>query len=226
KGKSEPTFTTNATATTLEPTFATNATATTLLTLREVGDDPIRSGDAGWPPPFFQAILLDKDEEKGEDKEEDKEEEEEGGECSVNFNTSPMWARQVKAYKDELAYLKAIQHGNQAVMENLVQFVGAEMGDQRYQDVIEENIAGVRQEYSSCSGVVDKTEEELQSQLEGHSREAMDGMQKIKEESLAFADMLHAASDIAGRLESTSKALHASLSQLKHSSVRRGLSHH
>ncbi|KAL2082279.1 hypothetical protein ACEWY4_022097 [Coilia grayii] len=199
------------TTTTPEPTLPSNAT--TPVTSREVGDDPVRSGDAGWPPPFFEAILLDKDEDEDED--EDGEE----GECSVNFNTSPAWARQMKAYRDELAYLKAIQHGNQAVVENLVQYVGAEMGDQRYQDVIEENIAGVREEYSSCSGVVDKTAEELQSQLEGNNQEALAALQKIKEESLAFADMLHTATDIAGRLESTSKALHASLGQ----QVRRSL---
>jgi hypothetical protein len=44
-----------------------------------------------------------------------------------------------------LAYLKAIQHGNQAVVENLVQYIGAELGEeQSYEDVIEENIVGIR----------------------------------------------------------------------------------
>ncbi|XP_048105822.1 uncharacterized protein si:ch211-142k18.1 isoform X1 [Alosa alosa] len=182
--------------------FTSNTTAKP-ATSREVGDDPVRSGsDAGWPPPFFEAFVLDEEEGKlAEDA------------CTVNFHTSAAWARQMKAYRDEVAYLKAIQHGNQAVVENLVQYVGAEMGEQRYQDVIEENIGGIREDHSSCSGVVDKTAEELRTQLEGESQEALTGIQKIKEESLAFEDMLRAASDMAGRLESTSKALHASLNQ-------------
>ncbi|XP_062406901.1 uncharacterized protein si:ch211-142k18.1 [Sardina pilchardus] len=190
--------------------FASNATAESAdpATSREVGDDPVRSAGGGsWPPPFFEAFVLDEEEE-----------EEKGGKrakdaCTVNFHTGAAWARQVKAYRDEVTYLKAVQHGNQAVVENLAQYVGAEMGEQRYQDVIEENIAGVREDHGSCGGVVDKTAEELRSQLEGDSQEALAGIQKIKEESLAFEDMLRAASAIAGRLESTSKALHASLTQ-------------
>ena len=31
------------------------------------------------------------------------------------------------------------------------------VGEQRYQDVIEENIGGIKEEHSSCSGVVEKT---------------------------------------------------------------------
>lgn len=160
-------FTSNATA--------TSTTAPDSVTSQEVGDDPVQSGgrrssDASWPPPFFEAIMLG-----GEEGEEDEVAEDA---CAVNFQTSAAWARQMKAYRDELAYLKAIQHGNQAVVENLVQYVGADMGEQRYQDVIEENISGIREEYSSCSGVVDKTAEELKTQLEGDSQEALAGIQK------------------------------------------------
>lgn len=156
-------------------TTTTSTTAPYSSTSQEVGDDPVRSGvesssDSSWPPPFFEAILLG-----GEDGEDNEVAEDA---CAVNFHTSAAWARQMKAYRDEVAYLKAIQHGNQAVVENLVQYVGAEMGEQRYQDVIEENISGIREEYSSCSGVVDKTAEELKTQLEGDSQEALAGIQK------------------------------------------------
>ncbi|XP_045577133.1 uncharacterized protein si:ch211-142k18.1 isoform X2 [Salmo salar] len=76
-------------------------------------------------------------------------------ECSVHFSTSQASARRLKAQREELAYLKAIQHGNQAVVENLVQYIGAELGDeQRYEDVIEENIVGIREEQQSCNGVL------------------------------------------------------------------------
>lgn len=148
------------------PGLVFTSNATTATTSQEVGDDPIQIGDAGWPPPFFEAISLGEDGEEAE------------GECTVNFQTSLAWARQMKAYRDELTYLKAIQHGNQAVVENLVQYVGAEMGEQRYQDVIEENIGGIKEEHSSCSGVVEKTAEELQTQLAGDSQEALTGIQK------------------------------------------------
>ncbi|XP_070844006.1 uncharacterized protein [Chaetodon trifascialis] len=136
--------------------------------------------------------------------------------CSVHFSTNSASARRLKAQKEEVAYLQAIQHGNKAVMENLVQFVGAELGDQRYEDVIKENILGIQEDHKNCHGVVEKAEEDLEKQLEGEASGALTGMQKIREESLAFEDMLHAAADIANRLEISSKALHASFTkQLK-----------
>lgn len=95
--------------------------------------------------------------------------------CSVHFSTS---ARRVKAQKEELAYLQAIQHGNKAVVDNLVQFVGAELGDQSYEDVIKENIIGIQEDQKSCHGVVEKAEENLQQQLEGEVSGILTGMQK------------------------------------------------
>ncbi|XP_020494550.1 uncharacterized protein si:ch211-142k18.1 [Labrus bergylta] len=129
--------------------------------------------------------------------------------CSVYFNTDPAVARRLKAQKEHLAYLQAIQHGNKAVMENLEQFVGAELGDQNYEDVIKENIIGIQEDQKSCHEVVEKAEEDLEKQLEGEESGALSGMQKIREESLAFDDMLRAAADIANRLEVSSQALHA-----------------
>lgn len=95
--------------------------------------------------------------------------------CSVHFSTS---ARRLKAQKEELAYLQAIQHGNKAVVDNLVQFVGAELGDQSYEDVIKENIIGIQEDQKSCHGVVEKAEEDLQQQLEGEVSGILTGMQK------------------------------------------------
>lgn len=136
--------------------------------------------------------------------------------CSVHFSTNTASARRLKAEKEELAYLQAIQHGNKAVMENLVQFVGAELGDQSYEDVIKENIIGIQEDQKSCHEVVEKAEEDLEKQLEGEVSGTLSGMQKIREESLAFEDMLRAAADIANRLEISSQALHASFTkQLK-----------
>ncbi|KAM3602353.1 uncharacterized protein V6R79_002556 [Siganus canaliculatus] len=136
--------------------------------------------------------------------------------CSVHFSTSGASARRLKAQKEELAYLQAIQHGNRAVMENLAQFVGAELGDQSYEDVIKENIIGIQEDQKSCHEVVEKAEEDLKKQLEGDASGAAAGMQKIREESLAFEDMLRAATVMANRLEISSQALHASFTkQLK-----------
>ncbi|XP_022621197.1 uncharacterized protein LOC111236658 [Seriola dumerili] len=136
--------------------------------------------------------------------------------CSVHFSTNTASARRLKAQKEELAYLQAIQHGNKAVMENLVQFVEAELGEQRYEDVIKENVIGIHEDHKSCHEVVEKAEEDLEKQLEGDVLDAISGMQKIREESLAFEEMLRAAADIANRLESSSQALQASFTkQLK-----------
>ncbi|XP_040920544.1 uncharacterized protein si:ch211-142k18.1 [Toxotes jaculatrix] len=136
--------------------------------------------------------------------------------CSVHFSTNTASARRLKAQKEELAYLQAIKRGNEAVMENLVQFVEAELGEQSYEDVIKENIIGIQEDHKSCHEVVEKAEEDLEKQLEGDVLDAFAGMQKIREESLAFEDMLRTAVDIANRLETTSQALQASFTkQLK-----------
>ncbi|XP_026197556.1 uncharacterized protein si:ch211-142k18.1 [Anabas testudineus] len=136
--------------------------------------------------------------------------------CSVHFSTNTASARRLKAQKEELAYLQAIHHGNKAVMENLVQFVGAELGDLSYKDVIKENIIGIEEDHKSCHEVVEKAEEDLEKQLEGDVSEAHVGMQKIRDGSLVFEDMLRAAAETANRLESSSQALHASFTkQLK-----------
>lgn len=95
--------------------------------------------------------------------------------CSVNFHTSQTMSRRLQVAKEEMAYLNALQHGNQAVMENLIQFVGAEMGDQSYQEIIQENIVGIKENHASCVGVLKKATEELESQLEGADHA---GMQK------------------------------------------------
>nr|XP_019953364.1 PREDICTED: uncharacterized protein LOC109636203 isoform X2 [Paralichthys olivaceus] len=102
--------------------------------------------------------------------------------CSLYFSTNAALARRPKAQREELAYLQAIQHGNEAVMENLAQFVGAEVGDQRYEDVIEENIAGTQEEHKRCHEVVEKAEEDLEKQLMGDTLDALTGMQKFGEQ--------------------------------------------
>ncbi|KAM4521543.1 uncharacterized protein PAE49_001609 [Odontesthes bonariensis] len=137
--------------------------------------------------------------------------------CSVHFSTNAAaLARRLKAQREELAYLQAIQHGNKAVVENLEQFVGAELGDQNYEDVIKENIIGIQEDHKTCTEVVEKAEEDLEKQLEGNILDSPAGMQKIREESLAFEDMLRTAADIASRLEISSQTLHASFTrQLK-----------
>ncbi|KAL7871812.1 hypothetical protein SRHO_G00067950 [Serrasalmus rhombeus] len=158
-----------------------------------IRDDPVRPD---WTKPLFQAIP-----------------EIEVDGCSVNFHTSQAMSRRLRANRDEVAYLKALQHGNQAVVENLVQFVGAELGTQRYQEIIQENIAGIKEDHVSCEGVVKKSAEELENQLEGDILQALAGIQKIKEESLAFERMLQATADIASRLEISSRTLHTELTE-------------
>ncbi|XP_077408360.1 uncharacterized protein LOC144039189 [Vanacampus margaritifer] len=133
--------------------------------------------------------------------------------CSVRFSTRGLSARALKAREEEVAYLQAIQHANKAVLENLAQYVGAELEEQSYEDVIRANLAGVREEHESCREVAGKAEEDLEKQLQGEVLDTLAGMQKIREESAAFEDMLRAASDIAGRLESATQALHAAFSK-------------
>ncbi|XP_051265574.1 uncharacterized protein si:ch211-142k18.1 [Dicentrarchus labrax] len=176
-------------------------------TTQAIGDEPVRMTDnrdwitsAAFSPSSSPTLRYEPQPDK----------------CSVHFSTNNASPRRLKAQKEELAYLQAIQHGNKAVMENLAQFVGAELGDQRYEDVIKENIIGIQEDQKSCHEVVEKAEEDLETQLEGEVSGARAGMQKIREESLAFEDMLRAAADIANRLEISSQALHASFTkQLK-----------
>lgn len=100
-------------------------------------------------------------------------------ECSVHFGSnSAASARRLKAEKEELAHLKAVQRGNKAVVENLEQFVGAELGDQSYQDVIKSNIIGIQEDQKGCVEMVKKAEDDLKKQLEGVSKEDFTGMQK------------------------------------------------
>ncbi|XP_056283414.1 uncharacterized protein si:ch211-142k18.1 [Pseudoliparis swirei] len=129
-------------------------------------------------------------------------------ECSVHFSTSAASPRRLKAQEEELAYLQVIQRGNKAVLENLEAFVGAELGDQSYEDVIKENIVGIADDHGSLHGEVEKAEEDMKKQLEGEAP-----MQKIREESSSFEEMMRAAADIANRLEISSKALHASFTR-------------
>ncbi|KAI1897983.1 hypothetical protein AGOR_G00088910 [Albula goreensis] len=136
--------------------------------------------------------------------------------CSSLFHTCPASARWLRAQREELSYLRAIHHANQAVMENLIQYISAEMGEQPYQQVIQENVAGIREDHASCQGVVEKITDNLETQLEGEALETLAEAKKIKEESLAFEDMLQTATEIANKLEISSQALHASFTkQLK-----------
>lgn len=96
--------------------------------------------------------------------------------CSVHFSTNAaVSARKLKAQREELNYLCAIQHGNKAVVENLEQFVGAELGDRKYEDVIKENIISIREDHKGCNEDLEKAEEDLKNQLVGNG---FAGMQK------------------------------------------------
>ncbi|XP_007544325.1 uncharacterized protein LOC106943576 [Poecilia latipinna] len=135
--------------------------------------------------------------------------------CSVHFSTKAetVSARKLKARREELDYLRTIQRANKAVVENLAQFVGAELGDQKYEDVIKENIISIQEDHKGCSEDLEKAEEDLRKQLEG---DGFAGMEKVREESVIFEEMLRAAADIASRLERSSQALHVSFTrQLK-----------
>ncbi|MED6275137.1 hypothetical protein CHARACLAT_023494 [Characodon lateralis] len=131
----------------------------------------------------------------------------------MRLTNAAVSAQRLKARRKELDHLRAIQGGNKAVVENLEQFVGAQLGDQKYEDVIKENIIGIQEDYKGCKEDLEKAEEDLKSQLEG---DGFAGMQKVREESVVFEETLRAAADIASRLERSSRALHASFSrQLK-----------
>ncbi|KAM4713121.1 uncharacterized protein FYW61_020245 [Anableps anableps] len=166
-------------------------------TLEAVGDEPVSVKNnhlltLSSPPPLLQF-------EPQPDK------------CSVHFNTNAaISARKLKAQREELDYLWAIQRGNKAVVENLEQFVGAELGDQTYEDVIKENIISIQEDHKGCNEDLEKAEEDLKNQLAG---DGFAGMQKVREESVVFEEMLRAAADIASRLERSSQALHVSFTQ-------------
>ncbi|KAF7231648.1 uncharacterized protein si:ch211-142k18.1 isoform X1 [Nothobranchius furzeri] len=180
-----------------------STTMSTNSTLNVVGDDPKsmkdRHSSLGFSPSFSPLLQLD----AGAD------------ECSVHFSTkAAALSRRLKAQKEEVAYLKARQQGNQAVVENLEQFLGSDLGDRRYEDKIKENIVGIQEDHKSCIEVVEKAEDDLKKQLEGDGLDVFTGMQnRIKEESLVFEDMLRAAADIAGRLERSSRALKSSFTR-------------
>lgn len=95
--------------------------------------------------------------------------------CSVHFSTS---SRRLKEDNEQLAYMHTVQHGNKAVMDNLLQFVGAELGDERYEDVIQENIIGIQEDQKTCQEVVKKAEDDMQEQLEGEAVAMLTGMKK------------------------------------------------
>ncbi|KAJ0026903.1 hypothetical protein NQD34_017903 [Periophthalmus magnuspinnatus] len=181
------------------PLMVTNGTSHT------VGDEPARttinpkSITLNQPPSPAPTLLYEPQPDK----------------CSVYFSTKT--SARLKAYQEEMAYLQAIQHGNRAVMDNLVQYVGAELGHHNYEDIIKENIIGIQEEHKSCHETVEKAEEDLKKQLEGEALGALSGMQKVREESLAFEDMLSTAADIASRLESSAQALQVAFTKrLKH----------
>ncbi|XP_061742117.1 uncharacterized protein LOC133542231 [Nerophis ophidion] len=140
--------------------------------------------------------------------------------CAVHFSTSDVSARKLKAQREELAYLQAMQHANKAVMENLVQYVGAEVGHESYEEVIRANMVGILEDHKSCLEVTEKAEEDLKKQLQGNVLDTLAGMQKIHDESLAFEDMLRAAFDMAKRLESLSQTLHASFTKQLRDTVK------
>ncbi|XP_028295779.1 uncharacterized protein LOC114457858 [Gouania willdenowi] len=133
--------------------------------------------------------------------------------CSVHFSTRKASARWLKAEREELSYLQALQHANKAVMEDLVQFVGAELEEQSYEEVIKDNVLGIQQDHKSCHEVVEKVEEDLQKQLEGEVVGSPTGMHKMREATSAFDEMLTAASEMASRLERSSQTLHASFTK-------------
>lgn len=142
------------------PLMATNDT------MLAVGDDPERiRDDHNWftAAPFSPSSSPLMQDEPQLDK------------CSLYFSTSTRW---LKAQKEELAYLQATQHGNKAVVDNLVQLVAEEVGDQSYEEVIKENIIGIQEDQKSCHGVVQQAEEDLQKQLEGDVSGVPTGVQK------------------------------------------------
>lgn len=135
-------------------------------TIQAVGDEPDRtSNDREWLPPaaFSPSSSATLQDEHHLDR------------CAVHFSTS---SPRPKAGKEHLAYLQTVQRGNKAVMDNLLQFVGAELGEQRYEDVIKENVIGIQEDQKSCHEVVEKAEEDMQERLEGQGAGMLVGMKK------------------------------------------------
>lgn len=95
--------------------------------------------------------------------------------CAVHFSTSSL---RLKVEKEHLAYMQTVQRGNKAAMDNLLQFVGTELGHQRYEDVIKENIISVQEDQKTCHEVVEKAEDDMQEQLEGQATGMLVGMKK------------------------------------------------
>lgn len=139
---------------------------TTNNTIQTVGDEPDRtSNNHDWltPTAFSPSSSPMLQDEHQLDR------------CAVHFSTSSL---RLKADKEHLAYMQTVQRGNKAVIENLLQFVGAELGDQRYKDVIKENIIGIQEDKKTCHEVVEKAEEDMRECLEGHATGMLLGMKK------------------------------------------------
>lgn len=132
--------------------------------VQEAGDEPERSRDED---PFTSTVfpwhIRTESEPAGPDQ------------CSVRFGTA---SRRPRAQWEELAYLQALQRANGAVVDNLEQYVEAEVGGQSYEDVIAEEVAAVREQQESCRGEVEKAEEELQQRLEGDVPGIVSGMKR------------------------------------------------
>lgn len=128
---------------------------------KSVRDDPGTPLNTDQTGPLFQGIS-----------------DNEAGDCSVNFYTSQTLSRRLRVAREELVYLKTLQHGNQAVVENLIQFVGAEMGERRYEEIVQENIVDVKDNHASCEEMMTKATDELENQLEGEVLKAESAIQK------------------------------------------------
>ncbi|XP_015207844.1 uncharacterized protein [Lepisosteus oculatus] len=138
--------------------------------------------------------------------------------CSINFKTAhrgPCGAsgQQVRDWEDELTYLKEILHGNQAIVDSLTQTISSEIGELKYQEVIEESIISIKEDNLNCDKVVKKVLLELETQLEGDEARSLEGVQKVKEDYLIIEEMLHAAETTAKKLESTIQPLYSSLTK-------------
>lgn len=132
---------------------------TTNDTMQAVGDEPDRFTSAAFSP--SSPVMLQDVQQLDR--------------CSVHFSTS---SRRLKAEKEQLAYMQTMQHGNKAVVDNLLQFVEAELGDQRYEDVIKENLVGIQEDQKICHEVAEKAEDDMQERLEGEATAMLTGMKK------------------------------------------------
>lgn len=94
--------------------------------------------------------------------------------CAVHFSTLSLGP---KADREQLAHMQSVQRGNKAVIDNLMQFVGAELGEQRYEDVIKENIISVQEDQKTCHRAVEEAEDDMQEQLKGQATGTLVGME-------------------------------------------------